>query len=82
MHTKIALAMLLGVAVGWGLQNFAEATYTTTTVVKGGLEAQLEVLDADSPRAQWLTPFVMAADIFMRLLKMLIVPLVLSSIVT
>lgn len=82
MHTKIALAMVLGALVGWGLQTFAEADYLTTTVMKGGLEAQLQVLDPDSQRAAWLTPFVMAADIFMRLLKMLIVPLVLSSIVT
>ncbi|MHC4837106.1 MAG: dicarboxylate/amino acid:cation symporter [Planctomycetota bacterium] len=82
MHTRIVLAMVLGVAAGWALQTFAEAEYVTTTVMKGGLEVQQEVLASDSERARWLTPFVMAADIFMRLLKMLIVPLVLSSIVT
>ncbi|MHC4380987.1 MAG: dicarboxylate/amino acid:cation symporter [Planctomycetota bacterium] len=82
MHTKIALAMLLGIVAGWGLQEFAEATYSTQVVMKGGLEVELQTLDSTSQRAQWLTPFVMAADIFMRLLKMLIVPLVLSSIVT
>lgn len=36
----------------------------------------------DAPRAQWLRPFSFIADLFMRLLKMLIVPLVLTSIVT
>jgi len=34
----------------------------------------------DSPRAVWIYPFAYAADIFMALLKMLIVPLVLTSI--
>jgi proton glutamate symport protein len=82
MHTRIILAMILGLVVGWGLQTFAEADYLTKTVMKGGLEVQEQVLDPESTRAQWLVPFVMAADIFMRLLKMLIVPLVLTSIVT
>ncbi len=82
MHTKVGVAMLLGVAAGWALQQFAEASYLTTTVVKAGLEVQMQVLDPECQRALWLTPLVMAADIFMRLLKMLIVPLVLSSIVT
>jgi len=39
-------------------------------------------MDPDSARAQWIFPFSFAADIFMALLKMLIVPLVLSSIVS
>jgi Na+/H+-dicarboxylate symporter len=39
-------------------------------------------MDPDSPRAVVLTPFVFAGDIFLALLKMLIVPLVLASIVT
>ncbi|MEM7517217.1 MAG: dicarboxylate/amino acid:cation symporter, partial [Planctomycetota bacterium] len=38
--------------------------------------------DPDSPRAKAIAPFAFAADIFLRLLKMLIVPLVLASIVT
>ena len=38
-------------------------------------------LDPASARAQWIKPFEMIATIFMSLLKMLIVPLVLSSIV-
>jgi Na+/H+-dicarboxylate symporter len=82
MHTKIGLAMLLGVAGGWALQEFTTASYVTQTVMKAGHEVTLDVLVADSQRAQWLAPFVMAASIFMSLLKMLIVPLVLSSIVT
>lgn len=39
-------------------------------------------IDPSSPRAQWLRPFSFVADLFMRLLKMLIVPLVLTSIIT
>jgi len=35
----------------------------------------------DAPRARWVWPFAFGADIFMALLKMLIVPLVLASIV-
>ncbi|MDE0892203.1 MAG: dicarboxylate/amino acid:cation symporter [Planctomycetota bacterium] len=38
-------------------------------------------LDPSSARARWLAPFDMLATIFLSLLKMLIVPLVLSSIV-
>ena len=39
-------------------------------------------IDPESPRAQALYPFEFAADIFLALLKMLIVPLVMSSIIT
>ena len=39
-------------------------------------------MDPGSPRARWIWPFAFGADIFMALLKMLIVPLVLSSIVS
>lgn len=35
----------------------------------------------DAPRAKWIWPFAFGADLFMALLKMLIVPLVLASIV-
>jgi len=38
-------------------------------------------MEPDSPRAKWVYWFAFAADIFMALLKMLIVPLVMSSIV-
>ncbi|HEX9794254.1 MAG TPA: cation:dicarboxylase symporter family transporter [Planctomycetota bacterium] len=44
------------------------------------VEVALE-LDADSPRSRILAPVRAAADIFMRLLRMLIVPLILTSIV-
>jgi Na+/H+-dicarboxylate symporter len=40
------------------------------------------VMQADSPRATWVAPFAFVADIFMALLKMLIVPLVLTSIIS
>ncbi|MFT7516233.1 MAG: proton glutamate symport protein [Myxococcota bacterium] len=82
MHTKIGLAMLLGVIGGWLLQEATSADYIVQTVSKAGHDVTLEVLDPNSQRAAWLAPFVMAANIFMSLLKMLIVPLVLSSIVT
>ncbi|MCP3915579.1 MAG: cation:dicarboxylase symporter family transporter [bacterium] len=39
-------------------------------------------MDPSSSRARWIYPFTFVADIFLALLKMLIVPLVLSSIVT
>jgi len=39
-------------------------------------------LDPASPRAKALAPFKFVADIFMALLKMLIVPLILTSIIT
>ena len=39
-------------------------------------------MDATCARAGWIKPFAFAADIFLALLKMLIVPLVFSSIVT
>lgn len=39
-------------------------------------------IDPESPRARWIAPFEFAADLFLALLKMLIVPLVFSSIVT
>jgi len=35
-----------------------------------------------SQRSEWLKPFVFVADIFMSLLKMLIVPIILTSIIT
>ncbi len=82
MHTKIGLAMLLGVIGGWLLQEVTAAEYLVQTITKAGHEVTLEVLDPNSQRAVWLAPFVMAANIFMSLLKMLIVPLVLSSVVT
>ena len=39
-------------------------------------------MTADSPRARWIKPFAFLADIFLRLLKMLIVPIILTSIIT
>jgi Na+/H+-dicarboxylate symporter len=47
----------------------------------GKLAAVALELDPASARAKWIAPFEMIATIFMSLLKMLIVPLVLSSIV-
>jgi Na+/H+-dicarboxylate symporter len=39
-------------------------------------------MDPSSSRAKWIAPFAFAADIFLSLLKLLIVPLVMSSITT
>jgi len=39
-------------------------------------------MDPASPRARWIAPFDFLADVFVSLLKMLIVPLVMSSIVS
>lgn len=47
----------------------------------GGLSPLPLVMDPESTRAKYLAPFQFAADIFMALLKMLIVPLVLTSII-
>lgn len=82
LHTQILLAMALGVLAGWGLQAFTEGGEIVVRTVKAGLEVETTVLDPQSQRAAWLAPFIAVADIFMRLLKMLIVPLILTSIVT
>ena len=54
----------------------------TVDLAGGGKRSALVALDPASSRAQWLAPFKFLADIFMRLLKMLIMPLVVTSIVT
>lgn len=54
----------------------------TIDLASGAKRSSLVVLDPDSNRARWLSPFIFLADIFMRLLKMLIMPLVLTSIIT
>lgn len=59
------------------------------TVAEGGARTVALAMQpaalSESPwlsRDRWLTPFRFIADIFMRLLKMLIVPLVITSIIT
>ncbi|MCH2112287.1 MAG: dicarboxylate/amino acid:cation symporter [Planctomycetes bacterium] len=79
LHTKIFLGMALGVLAGLGLQAWTEAGWIIKEGV-GGME--MRSLDPMSQRGQWLAPLAMVADVFMRLLKMLIVPLILTSIVT
>ncbi|MGE4620091.1 MAG: cation:dicarboxylase symporter family transporter, partial [Planctomycetota bacterium] len=54
----------------------------TIELASGEMRSSLVVLDPISNRARWLAPFIFMADIFMRLLKMLIMPLVFTSIVT
>ena len=51
----------------------------------GGAERPFPVnlsLSANSQRATWIRPFALVADLFLRLLKMLIVPIILTSIIT
>lgn len=50
------------------------------TGAKEPISINLE-LDPGSKRAQWIAPFQFLADIFMALLKMLIVPIILTSII-
>jgi proton glutamate symport protein len=64
---KLHTRILLGMALG--------------VVVGLALRAFAGDLSAPAP-GSWLAPFVLAADIFLRLLKLLIVPLILTSIVT
>lgn len=75
--------MALGVGVGLLLQAFTEASYVESTIsIQGGSTFVKPALDPDCQRATWIQPFAMVAQIFMSLLKMLIVPLILTSIVT
>ena len=69
-----------------GVLGASENGQVVWMVPLGGTDADAKAvalgMDPDSPRAVWLAPFVFAADIFLSLLKMLIVPLVLASIVS
>jgi len=82
LHTKILLFMALGVLVGLLLQQFTEANYIESSIsIMSGEEYTKDVLDPTSERARWIAPFSMVATVFMTLLKMLIVPLIMTSIV-
>ena len=59
VHTKIALAMAVGLIVGLLLQEFTQADYLVTNANKGGHDVVLEVLNPNSERGVWLAPFVM-----------------------
>lgn len=47
-----------------------------------GARPMAATIEPGSPRDTWIYPFALVADVFMALLKMLIVPLVLASIVS
>ena len=79
LHTKIFVGMCLGAIAGVAFQHFTEAVWVDSPGANGMI---ISHLDPECERAAWLAPLSMVADIFMRLLKMLIVPLILSSIVT
>jgi len=79
LHTKIFLGMALGIVAGLLLQEFTAISWIETTGA-GGFTTR--AIDPGCERATWLAPLVGVADIFMRLLKMLIVPLILTSIVS
>lgn len=74
-HTKILLGLLLGAAGGLALQQFVPGEFVAGA---DGVERLVEGCARDS----WLAPFRLAANVFMNLLRMLIVPLILTSIVT
>jgi len=69
-----------------GINGFIAAAgaggVASITLVDGTVRSCQVILDPGSDRSRWLYPFVFLADIFMRLLKMLIMPLVFTSIVT
>ena len=71
--------MGLGVVVGMALQWGTDGLWIDAPA---GAGLTKPILDPESMRAQWLAPFTLVADLFMSLLKMLIVPLILTSIVT
>ncbi|MBC8327704.1 MAG: dicarboxylate/amino acid:cation symporter [Planctomycetes bacterium] len=71
--------MLLGVVAGLGLQLLTEVSWLKE-VSRAGVETLK--MDPECQRAEWIAPLAVVADIFMRLLKMLIVPLILTSIVS
>jgi len=79
LHWKILLGMVLGVVAGVALQLLTEAVWLTETSAAG---VTVQKMDPECQRAAWLHPLAVVADIFMRLLKMLIVPLILTSIVS
>ena len=74
LHTKILLFMALGVVVGLILQATTEASYVQSSIsIQSGQTFEKPALDPDCERAAWLAPFAAAAQVFMSLLKMLIV---------
>ncbi len=68
------LAVLDDAAIGEALWFHVRGLAEPTPVIVG--------LDAASQRARWIEPFAFVADLFILLLKMLIVPIVLTSIIT
>lgn len=78
LHWKILLGMVLGIGAGLLLQLATEAVWRHETSAAGVAVLRL---DPECARAAWLAPLALVADLFLRLLKMLIVPLILSSIV-
>lgn len=66
----------------WLLPVNREIQGNTWSKDEPGIRALSLSLDPASARARWLWPFAFVADIFIALLKMLIVPLVLTSIVS
>jgi proton glutamate symport protein len=70
-------------AVREAAENGQIIWFVTTDDAEADQPAPLALgMDPDCQRADWIWPFAFAADIFMALLKMLIVPLVLASIVS
>ncbi len=74
-HTKILLGLLLGAAGGMALQQFVPGEFIADA---NGIEGLQDGCERDA----WLAPFRLGANVFMNLLRMLIVPLILTSIVS
>lgn len=77
----------VAVASAWDYRERIGRTETGSIVFHHleGVKKPVQVvlaLDPECQRARWIEPFAFLAEIFMRLLKMLIVPLILTSIVT
>lgn len=77
--------VLIEAAEDWDAALAAAENGDTLWVKRGTESVALPVtleMNPDSARARWIAPFEFAADIFLALLKLLIVPLVMSSITT
>ncbi len=81
LDSEQALAALLDVSENGAVLWMVPHPAPTGADPAAGAVALALGMDPESPRAIWLAPFEFAADIFLALLKMLIVPIVLTSII-
>ncbi|HJO27410.1 MAG TPA: dicarboxylate/amino acid:cation symporter [Planctomycetota bacterium] len=82
---RLPLAQPEDFAALLGLVSNGDVVWLVPRGVAGAVAEPLSLtvgMDPTCARARWIKPFTFAADIFLALLKMLIVPLVMSSIIT